>query len=317
MWQNKQYKLLRDEIEAILNTISDAASLYELVQDPLTQTRRGHFIANSTDRPWPLLPMIVCEAISSSYKNALPAAAALQLFKAAAEVFDDIEDADSSESLPAKHGIALATNAATILLILAERGITRLKRIGVTDDIIVRTMDIVNSYYTTACIGQHLDIYVNSKTSISEDTYLNIARMKTASQVECACYIGALLSDTNQETIDIFARFGYNLGMAVQITNDIQGITNGSDLIKRKITLPIIYALNQTEGDSSNTLGIMYDNQSKSIPDLALIKDILFHSGAIHYAIVKMELYKQYALDILSEVKRVGINTERLKWFLE
>lgn len=308
MWQKRQAELLREEIEAVLAPLSDAVGLCELVKEPLTKARRGLAAESAHDRPWPLLPLIVCEAICGRYEHALPAAAAVQLFKAAGDVFDDIEDADSSESLSARYGPAVATNVANTLLILAEKAITRLKGRGVADYTIVRVMDVVNSYCTTACAGQHLDLSLASKTDVSEDIYVRVIGMKSASQVECACHIGALLATANQELINTFTIFGHNLGMAAQITNDILGVTRGSDILKHKMTLPVIYALTQTGGKARN--------QSEPVLDTTQVRDLLFRTGAVHYATIKMELYKQQAIDILSEAEGDEASIERLKLFL-
>ena len=318
MWKERQAELLRDELEALLVSLSEAADLYDLVKEPLTRRRQGLASESAANRLWPLLPLIVCEAIAGRYEHALPVAASLQLFVAAGDVFDDIEDADSSESLSARYGSAVATNVATTLLILAEGAITRLKGRGVEDYVAIRVMDAVNSFYTTACSGQHLDLSLTSQVAVSEDVYLRIAAMKSASTVECACYIGALLATANQELIETFALFGHNLGMASQIANDILGITRGSDIVKHKITLPVIYALTQTEGEVRNQLELAFSKQAgKSVPYPAQIRELLFRSGAVHYATVKMEFYKQRALDILPEVERAGAAVERLKLFLE
>jgi len=317
MWQERQAELLRDEIVALLAPLSDTAGFYDLVKEPLTKARRGLAPETMHDRPWALLPLIVCESICGHYEHALPAAAALQLLMAAGDVFDDIEDADSSESLSARYGSAVATNVATALLILAEKAITRLKERGVEDCITVRVMEAVNSFYVTACAGQHLDLSITSEIRVSEDIYLKVTGMKSASQVECACRIGALLATTNQELIDAFATFGQNLGMASQIANDIQGITGGSDLMKRRITLPVIYALVQTDGEIRSQLEAAFRKQCESAPDLRQIRDLLFGVGAIHYATIKMEFYKQRARDALSEAEVAGASVERLKLFLE
>ena len=317
MWQERQAELLRDEIVTLLVPLSGTASLYDLVKEPLTKARRGLATESAHDRPWPLLPLIVCQAISGYYEHVLPAAAALQLLMAAGDVFDDIEDADSSESLSARYGSAVATNVATTLLILAERAIARLKGRGVEDHIAVCVMDAVNSFYTIACVGQHLDLSLRSEMAVSEDLYLRVAGLKSASQVECACHIGALLSTANQELIDTFGKFGYNLGMAAQITNDIQGVTCGSDIVKSKITLPIIYALTQAEEKTRNQLEITFGRQSEPVPDSTQIRDLLLRCGAIHYTTIKMEFYKQLALDSLSEAERVGASVERLELFLK
>jgi geranylgeranyl pyrophosphate synthase len=317
VWQDKQAKKLRGEIEALLVPLSDAGGLCDLIKEALIQGRRGLGTGVAHDKPWPLLPLVVCEAISGHYEYALPAAATLQLLMAAGDVFDDIEDADSSKSLSARYGSAVATNVATALLILAEKAITRLKESSIEDHSIVRVMDAINSFYTIACIGQHLDLSLTSKMDVSEDIYVRVTGMKSASQVECACHIGALLAKANQELIGTFALFGHNLGMAAQITNDIQGITNGSDILKHKITLPVIYALTQAEGETRNKLESTFGQQSAIVPDPTQIKDLLFSSGAIHYATIKMEFYKQLALENLSEVERYGARVERLKSFLE
>jgi geranylgeranyl diphosphate synthase, type I len=317
MQQERQRELLREELEALLALLPDAVGLYGLVREPLTKARRGLAVGSVHDRPWPLLPLIVCEAISGNYEHALPAAAGLQLFMAAGDVFDDIEDADSCEALSARYGSAVATNVATTLLILAERAIARLKVKGVADCMVVRIIDTVNSYYVTACAGQHLDLSLSSEMAVSEEAYLRVIDMKSASQVECACHVGALLANANEEVVDIFAKFGHNLGMASQITNDIQGVTHGSNVVKRKITLPIIYALTQTDREVHNQLELIFSKQGGPVPDHMPINDLLFRTGAIHYATIKMEFYKQQALDILSEAERAGDNVEWLKLFLE
>jgi geranylgeranyl pyrophosphate synthase len=317
MWQEIQAKLLKDEIEELLVPLSDIDDLYNLVKESLTQSRRG-LAANIThDRPWPLLPLIVCEAICGYYKQAIPIAAALQLLMAAGDVFDDIEDADSSESLSARYGSAVATNVATTLLILAERAITLLKEKGVADYAIVRIMNSVNSFYTTTCTGQHLDLSFGSDIAISEDTYLKIISMKSASQVKCACHVGALLATDNQELIDLFTMFGHNLGMAAQITNDIQGVIHGSDITKHNITLPVIYALTQANDEVRNQLELTFGSPSELVPDPAQIRNLLFSIGAMHYATIKLEFYRQRAHDILSKIKGARNIMERLKLFLE
>lgn len=318
MWQERQAELLREEIEAVLAPLSGvAAGLYDLVIEPLSKPRRGLAAGTAHDRPWPLLPLMVCEAICGRYEHALPAAAAFELLKAAAEVFDDIEDADSSDSLSARYGSAVATNVATTLLSLAEKSITRLKGRSVADSVIVRVMDTINSFFITACSGQHLDLSLSSEMAVSEDVYLRVIGMKSACQTECGCHIGALLANAKQELVGIFALFGHNLGMAAQITNDIQGVTRGSDIMKRRVTLPAIYALAQTDGEAHSQLELAFGKQAGLVLDFTPIRDLLYRIGAIHYATIKMEFYKQLALDNLSEAERYGANVERLKLFLE
>lgn len=316
-WQKKQVKLISNEIEVLLASLSDVSSFRDIVREPLSGVRGGIGTETTSRKPWYLLPLVVCESISGHYEHAIPASASLQLLMAAGEVFDDIEDVDASGSLSARYGSAIATNTATTLLILAERAIARLKGRGIADCVIVSIMDAINSFYTIACCGQHLDLSLTAETTVSEDTYLRVASMKSASTIECACHIGALLGTASQESVDSFTLFGHNLGMASQIANDIHGITLGSDIIEHKITLPVVFALAHTEGEAHNQLEFAFNKQFKSMPDLTQTKDLLFNSGAIHYAMIKMEIYKQHALDILHELEKTGYNVEKLRMFLE
>jgi len=316
MWRERQIKLLKDEIEAVLASLTGEASLFELAKESLSKVR-GLAAETEHDRPWSLLSLIVCEAISGRYEHALPAAAALELFRASAEVFDDIEDGDNPDSIVARYGSAVATNVATTHLILAERAIARLKQRGVADCMVIRIMDTINSYYTVSCAGQHLDLSLNQKMAVSEDVYLKITKMKSSSTLECACCVGALLGGANQELVDKFALFGQNLGMASQIANDIQGIIHGNDIAKNKATLPIIYALTQADGEARNRLQLAFRKQPAPMNDYAPIRDLLFLTGAIHYSTIKMELYKQRALDILFNAELAEASIERLRLFLE
>lgn len=315
--QDRQAELLRDELESVLALIPDAAGLYDLAKEPLTREGRGLAAKTEQDRPWPLLPLLVCEAVSGNYERALPAAAGLQFLMASADVYDDIEDADSCDSVAARYGFEVATNVATTLLILAERTLVRLKGRGVEDGILIRVMDTVNSFYTTACAGQHLDLTLTSKTAISEDEYLRAAYMKSASTVECTCHIGALLARADEELIDAFAQFGKNLGIAYQIANDIRGISKECDIAKHRMSLPVIYALIQIDGIAREQLELAFEKPSQYASASTEIKDLLFRTGAIHYSAVKLELYKQRALDILSEAERMGANVEQLRLFAD
>jgi geranylgeranyl pyrophosphate synthase len=317
MWQKEQARLLFDEIDAILSSVSCNSNFYNIVKKALTKTTKRLTLKSLNNKPWPLLPLIVCEAISGNYKHALPAAAALEFFKCSAEVFDDIEDADSTISIPSKYGVAIATNVATFLLVLAEKAITRLEFSGIEPSRIIHVIDEVNSLCINSCAGQHLDLSPTSERVISEDEYIQITGMKAASQLKCACQVGALLATKNPSMINVFVKFGHNLGIASQIGNDLQGIANDRDIFKRKITLPVIYALNHMDAKSRHRLALAFNKQSRSVINSSEIKDLLFHKGAIYYTVIKMELYIQQALDVLLKAQEKGAYIDRLKLFLD
>lgn len=315
MWQDKQYASLREEVEALLEPLAES-SLHRLIEESLALGSQATTAETTNSQMWPLLPLIVCEGISGYYQRAIPAAAALQLLKTTAEIFDDVEDADSSMSLSSRYGNAVAVNVATALLILSERAIARLKVKGVEDYIVIRVMDTIGSYYTIASAGQQLDLSTGLEKGVSEDDYMRIIGMKSAVTMECSCFVGALLATENQRIIDKFAEFGRNLGMSSQIANDIQGITHGNDIIRRKITLPVIFALTQADVKTRNRFESVFLDTAEPVSDVAQIREMLFSTGAIQYALVRMEYYNQAAFGCLAELEKLGVNVGRLRPFV-
>ena len=316
MWQDDAANLLRGELEGLLSQVGGNLALRKHLGEAVAQTERPLAGEAVRRRPEGLVPLVVCDAISGHYEQALPVAAAMRFFRAAADVFDDVEDADSPTSLAARYGVALATNVATGLLILGEKAIARLVARGVAGGLVVRVFDAVNSYHLTACGGQHEDLSSAPGTPVSEEEYLEIAARKSASQVECTFLVGALVAGARSEIASLFATLGRNYGMAAQIANDIQGTLEGTDILRRKMTLPAIYALAQTDGEAHSRLEAALDPGVTVPPDVVQVRQLLFDVGAIHYAMLKMDMYKQSARDTLSRIRSAGIPTERLQTFL-
>ena len=178
-------------------------------------------------------------------------------------------------------------------------------------------MDAINTFYTTTCAGQHLDLIYTPDGPITEDSYLYIAERKSASTISCACHVGALVANANKKMVDQFTEFGYNLGMASQIANDITGITQKDDILKAKITLPVIYTLSQRKSKIHSYIEDIFIKRSNLDFDIQKVKDIFFNSGAIYYSTVKMEYFKQRAIDILLKIEKAKVNIRHLKVFVK
>jgi len=271
----------------------------------------------SLGRPWSILSLIVCEDICGRYEHALPSAAALQLLRSAAEIFDDLEDADKPASIPARYGPARAINIATGLIMLAEQSLTRLAARGVAADTALSVIESVNRSYLTACAGQHLDLAATSPGAISEEQYLKIAAMRSASPVECACRAGALLAGAAPGLAAKAGDYGRHIGLSAQIANDIGGINDGRDIVSRKITLPTIFALSQADSQVQIALRDRFFNQPQPETDWKQIRELLFRSGAMHYALLKMEYFLQLARDSLAAIEAERGPMKRMRAFLD
>lgn len=308
MFRDEYLALLKEESGTLLETLTSGSELSAIICG-LLETFSSKIVRHDGHTyHWPLLPMMVCKSVSGYADRASPASVAVLFLMAAADVFDDIEDQDSTDSLVSTYGFPQAVNVATTLLILAEQSILRLVQKGICCETVVNVAQRLNSHYTTACLGQHRDLVYNHSRTISEDDYLSIASMKSGAQAECACNIGALLADADDSVTGIFAQFGQDLGVAGQIANDIKGIIDLRDIKNKIITLPVIYALSQTGGELNKIMDRTCLHPEVSVQECSAIKDLLLDTGAVHYSLIKMELYIEKAKDSLLQLESQGVN---------
>ncbi len=121
--------------------------------------------------------------------------------------------------------------------------------------------------------GELLQIQKTRKLDIDEETYFKVISDKTASLLETCCHIGALSATDNKEYHEAMRLFGLNMGMAFQIRDDIldyEGSTAmigkpvGGDIKEKKITLPLIYSLDQvSNGQASAIRKIIKNGKNK------------------------------------------------------
>jgi geranylgeranyl diphosphate synthase, type I len=305
-------ELLEIEIQAALESLSGAAELKHIIIDQLSQDKRGIGSGNNPPLPLVLLPVMVCQSLGGSTKKAIPAAAALQFFMAAGDILDDIEDNDSEDSLCHRYGLPLAVNTATALIFVAEKTLAQTNP-GGPPKTLKRVMLLANSGYLTACWGQHLDLETPPGAVLTENKYLTISGLKSASTIGNACAIGALLGGAKTRTVARLARFGYYLGMSAQLHNDISGVISGRDIRARKVTLPFIYTLQQAAAKDRSALREYLQRDILQEPDVQAILRMLSEYGAIPYTLVKAELFKQLAGEILDRLKSSGISTPELE----
>jgi octaprenyl-diphosphate synthase len=158
--------------------------------------------------------------------------------------------------------------------------------------------------------GELLQIEKARHLDIKEEIYFEIIRKKTASLIASCCACGAASTSSNEDVIKKMFQFGEYIGIAFQIKDDLfdyeksreTGKPNGIDIKEQKMTLPLIYMLNNASYlVKRNAINIV--KKHHNIPEkVAELIDKVNGSGGIEYARDKMLLYKDKALKILSEM---------------
>ena len=154
--------------------------------------------------------------------------------------------------------------------------------------------------------GELLQIEKARNLDITEEIYFEIIRQKTATLLAACCAMGAQSVSDDKEAVEQMRIFGELLGMAFQIKDDLFdygeskiGKPTGIDIKEQKMTLPLIYTLNNVSSKERKWLihsVKKYNTDKKRVKEvIQLVKD----SGGLDYAQKRMEIYRTEALDIL------------------
>ena len=300
------------EVERVL-----AAALGCVPELPLAAVLAGALgapgkLLGGEPRPrWPLLPLLCCAAASGNgathepdeaWRPAAPGAAAVELLVAAFDLSDDVMDGDTSPLIE-EHGAAAVLNAAAALQALAGRAL--LAQGEEASACPAGTAGAVLAGMALRCCrGQALDLAHESCPTVSVEEALAVAGLKSASLVEGACRLGALLGTDDGAVVDLVARLGHHLGLAAQLANDLHDVEPGpgpylkSDLRRRKKTVPVAFALAHDPEFAPLLAADSIDAERE-----ACLRQRLWDCGAIHYTALQARVEKERARDLLAEME--------------
>ncbi|MBK7689987.1 MAG: polyprenyl synthetase family protein [Bacteroidetes bacterium] len=154
--------------------------------------------------------------------------------------------------------------------------------------------------------GELLQIEKARKLDISEAVYFEIIRCKTASLISSACGAGSFSTTQDQQTTDLMKQFGEKVGIAFQIKDDLfdygkvdVGKPTGNDIKEKKMTLPLIYTLNNCDSVTKAKIIHIFKNANKKKQEVRYIIDVVTKSGGISYAERQMKNYIDEAFLLL------------------
>jgi octaprenyl-diphosphate synthase len=155
--------------------------------------------------------------------------------------------------------------------------------------------------------GELLQIEKARKLNIQEEDYYNIIRQKTASLIAACCATGASSVQASKEDVDKMYRFGELVGMAFQIKDDLFdygsdngiGKPTGIDIKERKLTLPLIHALNSASNGERKMIINTVKNHNDNPEKVRSVVEFVKQTEGIKYANEKMRAYADEAIAIL------------------
>jgi geranylgeranyl diphosphate synthase, type I len=265
----------------------------------------------------PLIGLLAYQSIAGDHARALPGAAAVEMGHNFSLVHDDIEDRGMERrhrpALWTVAGTAQAINTGDTLFTLSRMALYRLTEEGFDDARVLRLMRLYDQTCLALCEGQFMDIWTSEHDEwMSVDYYFDMIGRKTASLIAGSAEAGAVLATDDEAVIAAYRRFGWALGLAFQLNDDLLGVWGDeaitgkatSDVATRKKTLPLIYALAAATGaDGERLRAILAQSRTAPSPEEVVeVLGILGRVGAEEYTRSRARAYRDEALSQITSV---------------
>ena len=273
--------------------------------DGMLGSALSHIRQRGGKRMRPILMMLMARNFGTVSAVTQHSAVGLELLHTASLVHDDVVD-ESGERRGQASINATYNNKVAVLVgdyILS----TALLHVSYTGH--QRIIEYLAELGRTLAAGEILQLSNIQNQAISEDVYYQVIKQKTAALFEACAAIGAMSGGATEEDMQKARQFGQNLGIMFQIRDDIFdyfdskeiGKPTGNDMTEGKLTLPVIYALNNTNFESMQTLAKKVKAGTINPDEIAVLVEFTKQQGGIDYAEQKMAEFSQICMQYIDE----------------
>jgi octaprenyl-diphosphate synthase len=261
----------------------------------------------------PILVLLVAKLYGEIKPVTLHAAVSLELLHTASLVHDDVVDESTerrgqlSVNAIFNNKVAVLTGDYLLATCLVQAGKTMNHEI----------IDVISKLGQDLSEGELLQLSNVSNPIFSERIYFDVIRKKTAALFATCTKAAALSVDADLTKTEYARLLGEYIGVCFQIKDDIFdysdsreiGKPTGNDMLEGKLTLPVIYALNNTENEEARGLAVKVKSGVATTDEIADLIAFTKASGGIEYAQNVMFEYKQKALDLLAQLPDSAVKT--------
>jgi octaprenyl-diphosphate synthase len=292
-------KIIGPELKTFEKKFTDAVKS----ETPLLDTIMKYIIKRKGKQLRPMFVLLSAKLHGEINESTYRAAALVELLHTATLVHDDVVD-DSLERRSFFSINALWNKKIAVLVgdYLLSKGL-----LLATSNNDFRHLHILSDAVKQMSEGELMQLQKSRKLNLDEKIYFEIIRNKTASLLSSACSVGAYSTSKDEEVTAKMKVFGEKVGIAFQIKDDLFdygtddiGKPTGNDIKEKKLTLPLIYTLNNIDASLKRKLIYIIKNENKDPRKVKFVIDTVVEAGGIKYAAGKMNNYRDEALSILN-----------------
>ncbi|MBS1651955.1 MAG: polyprenyl synthetase family protein [Bacteroidetes bacterium] len=279
---------------------------------PLLDKITAYIVKRKGKQIRPMFTFLTAQCLGSVNESTHRAAALIELLHTATLVHDDVVD-DSNERRGFLSVNAIWKNKIAVLIgdFLLSKGL-----LLSLDNDDFHLLKIVSSAVKEMSEGELLQIEKARRLDINEDVYFDIITKKTATLIAACCAAGAASVTNNQEQIAIAKNFGTYTGIAFQIKDDLFdfgsddniGKPTGIDIKEKKMTLPLIYSLNQASWNEKRKIINIIKNHNKETPKVQEVINFVINKGGVRYA---NQIMNEYKVKAINELYKLPQNPSR------
>ncbi|MBR4921274.1 MAG: polyprenyl synthetase family protein [Prevotella sp.] len=300
--------LIKQPIEKDLNDFIELFNQSLTYEDGLLSNVLSHIRQRGGKRMRPILMLLTAKNYGGVSNVTQYSAVGLELLHTASLVHDDV--VDESEERRGQASVNATYNNKVAVLVGDYILSTALLKVAQTGN--QRIIEYLAELGRTLAAGEILQLSNIQNQEISEEVYYQVIKQKTAALFEACAAIGSMSAGASDEEVQKARQFGQNLGIMFQIRDDIFdyydskeiGKPTGNDMTEGKLTLPVIYALNNSNYESMQTLAKKVKAGTINPDEIAVLVEFTKQHGGIEYAEKRMVEFSQLCMDYIeSSVK--------------
>lgn len=294
--------LAEEDMQSVNNCIGE-----QLNSDVALINQLGMYIVNSGGkRIRPMITVLAARALGYQGDKHHTLAAIIEFIHTATLLHDDVVD-ESTMRRGKETANAVFGNQASVLV--GDFLYTRSFQMMVTLDS-MRVMQILADATNTISEGEVLQLMNCNDPETTEKSYFDVIYGKTARLFEAATQLAAIISGSNTQAEEAMQLYGMHLGTAFQLIDDVMDYTSdaddmgknvGDDLAEGKPTLPLLYAMWNTDVDNATLIKDAIEN-ANGMDHLDQILNVMKETGALEYATTKAEQEADKAIAALANI---------------
>ena len=294
---NTPVKSLSNLLKSSLKRVEREISKNIKDEEKLITLTAGHLIKAKGKKIRPLLTLLVSKMLNYKGNSDVTLAVCIEFIHNATLLHDDVIDTGKT-----RRGRLSANQiwGNKVSVLVGDYLLSRAFKLMVKNKSL-KLLEILSQTSLILARGQIQDVGNNQNVNLTEKKYLSIIDAKTAELFRISCFLPTIITDQNKKTQKIFNDFGFNFGMAFQLSDDVldyfgdssqMGKSVGKDFFEGKVTYPVIHCFKKSDKKSKKIIAKLFFKKKRSKKDLAVLLNLMKKTNTYKSSI---EFVRKYA----------------------